>query len=1102
MASFEASADRRKLHNYKLMADPLIHPGAKQKVYRVDGLIDKSCRHQHLYEEALTVSDPRKPPSAKFWSTPFAQTVKLQPTHFVIDANYTGKPPDVQVLLENLNDNLREEFLREMLQKTAGKVVTLTIGYHPVSRKHLGFAYVEFESEEACAACLRNVNGKSVMGKAIAVSKDPMGRRYKALLEEITAEAEKPKAPPAPPPAVPPPPPPARPEPPKVEPPPPPPPSVRTPLGHTPLGALGDGTPFRSPGAFSLASASSSRRSVPSLEERSAAFHAHPFASPKEHLPLPPASTPTTTQRPSLQERIQSLLKSGRGPFDSIASSFADSDDEAEEKKPKTEPESNEAPVSEGTKRSRWDQIPKSAVNSLSHIPLPPPGIVIINTPRGVGPFPAPALDPKSNLLSNLFLHTGLYNMQSAPEDLRGFYENFFRPMINPYTVREDSRHRLKHDLRSVLGRDVKKRVVDSVVFKAVDTWHEKSHREYNEKMSIRAVPTLPTQAPHVIDITNTVDQILKGETMFAAHMRGGAGGFGLGFRNAIPKMPSFRRIKPPTVTADQENEREVAEASEKAPAVETAKAEGSGSAEEMATASKKRSKAGKEKSRKKAKRGEAEASQEKVKEEAEVSPLAEETPAVKTEKADVIVKKEMVSLLKPPLAEAAAASAERAASLPDIKSFAQPAAPSSAPAVHRSISLAEPAVVKTEPAPLEDMDTADISPIDLLIRASELMKMKEESSKGKGLGVLTEHEQKPASTAAAMKAPLEPPKEKTKPKQPPWRKIRFPPRSAEQEAAILYSAVDVGIDHEDLSYLKFVSDELLSNEHGPAWINVFHWVDHPPTLPPGGAAPPPDVTEGGCARCTPYKRVTRRILHSRKNATVDTTASLDKIERLSAPNAGGHGKYKVVGDGTTGDMDTRKAVAIEIQEKSKGKGVSARQARLNKRRVMSDLDYTCAEWGVDLSDIGKFYSLKHASKRVKFGRSRIHNWGLFAQEPIAPDEMVIEYIGEKIRANIADLREKQYERMGIGSSYLFRVDDYSVIDATKAGNYARFMNHCCTPNSYAKVISVDGQKKIVIFSKQQINTGEEITYDYKFPLEDNKIPCLCGSPGCRKFLN
>uniref|UniRef100_T1J512 [histone H3]-lysine(4) N-trimethyltransferase n=1 Tax=Strigamia maritima TaxID=126957 RepID=T1J512_STRMM len=45
-------------------------------------------------------------------------------------------------------------------------------------------------------------------------------------------------------------------------------------------------------------------------------------------------------------------------------------------------------------------------------------------------------------------------------------------------------------------------------------------------------------------------------------------------------------------------------------------------------------------------------------------------------------------------------------------------------------------------------------------------------------------------------------------------------------------------------------------------------------------------------------------------------------------------------------------------------------------------------------------------------------------------------------------------------------------------------------PNCYAKVITVEGQKKIVIYSKQAINVNEEITYDYKFPIEDEKIPC------------
>lgn len=125
-------------------------------------------------------------------------------------------------------------------------------------------------------------------------------------------------------------------------------------------------------------------------------------------------------------------------------------------------------------------------------------------------------------------------------------------------------------------------------------------------------------------------------------------------------------------------------------------------------------------------------------------------------------------------------------------------------------------------------------------------------------------------------------------------------------------------------------------------------------------------------------------------------------------------------------------------------------------------------------------------------------------------------------------MREKRYEEEGIGSSYMFRVDHDTIIDATKCGNFARFINHSCNvrqrpvssnpqlesqrrltvarlvfqPNCYAKVITVESQKKIVIYSRQPINVNEEITYDYKFPIEDEKIPCLCGAENCRGTLN
>jgi len=48
---------------------------------------------------------------------------------------------------------------------------------------------------------------------------------------------------------------------------------------------------------------------------------------------------------------------------------------------------------------------------------------------------------------------------------------------------------------------------------------------------------------------------------------------------------------------------------------------------------------------------------------------------------------------------------------------------------------------------------------------------------------------------------------------------------------------------------------------------------------------------------------------------------------------------------------------------------------------------------------------LQARKKQLKFSKSRIHGWGLFAMENIAADEMVIEYVGEVIRSSVADER-------------------------------------------------------------------------------------------------
>ncbi|KAL0610526.1 Histone-lysine N-methyltransferase SETD1B [Plecturocebus cupreus] len=286
-----------------------------------------------------------------------------------------------------------------------------------------------------------------------------------------------------------------------------------------------------------------------------------------------------------------------------------------------------------------------------------------------------------------------------------------------------------------------------------------------------------------------------------------------------------------------------------------------------------------------------------------------------------------------------------------------------------------------------------------------------------------------------------------------------FRPRSEFEEMTILYDIWNGGIDEEDIRFLCVTYERLLQQDNGMDWLNDTLWKkkrddgirEH--------------VT--GCARSEGFYTIDKK----------------DKLRYLNSSRAS-----------TDEPPADTQGMSIPAQPHASTRAGSER--RSEQRRLLSSFTGSCD------SDLLKFNQLKFRKKKLKFCKSHIHDWGLFAMEPIAADEMVIEYVGQNIRQVIADMREKRYEDEGIGSSYMFRVDHDTIIDATKCGNFARFINHSCNPNCYAKVITVESQKKIVIYSKQHINVNEEITYDYKFPIEDVKIPCLCGSENCRGTLN
>jgi histone-lysine N-methyltransferase SETD1 len=157
----------------------------------------------------------------------------------------------------------------------------------------------------------------------------------------------------------------------------------------------------------------------------------------------------------------------------------------------------------------------------------------------------------------------------------------------------------------------------------------------------------------------------------------------------------------------------------------------------------------------------------------------------------------------------------------------------------------------------------------------------------------------------------------------------------------------------------------------------------------------------------------------------------------------------------------------------------SSRSNRANNRRLVNDINLQKQSLATTNSDADaaiRFNALKKRKKHVKFERSAIHGWGLYADENIAINELIIEYVGEKVRQKVADMREIRYDKQGVGSSYLFRMADDEIVDATKKGGIARFINHSCDPNCTAKIIKVDGTPRIVIYALKDIARSKFMT--------------------------
>jgi SET domain-containing protein len=130
---------------------------------------------------------------------------------------------------------------------------------------------------------------------------------------------------------------------------------------------------------------------------------------------------------------------------------------------------------------------------------------------------------------------------------------------------------------------------------------------------------------------------------------------------------------------------------------------------------------------------------------------------------------------------------------------------------------------------------------------------------------------------------------------------------------------------------------------------------------------------------------------------------------------------------------------------------------------------------------------------KIKPAKSKIHRWGIYAQEFIPAGRKVIEYTGEKISRRETKRRSEASDLI-----YLFTLDNYWTLDGSVGGSGAQYINHSCDPNLITRII----KGHIIYMAMRDIQPGEELTVDYRFDKKVERVACLCGTAKCRGTIN
>lgn len=117
---------------------------------------------------------------------------------------------------------------------------------------------------------------------------------------------------------------------------------------------------------------------------------------------------------------------------------------------------------------------------------------------------------------------------------------------------------------------------------------------------------------------------------------------------------------------------------------------------------------------------------------------------------------------------------------------------------------------------------------------------------------------------------------------------------------------------------------------------------------------------------------------------------------------------------------------------------------------------------------------------------------GICALQPIEPRLLLDEYVG------------RLYPPCYMGDPvYALAIetkegDVIGLVSAATIGNWTRFINHSCDPNTRFKSIKIGKRARMMIMARREIRMFEELTVDYNDEYFKGEMTCQCGSPICR----